>query len=135
MAHGTWIALAGLLHDVGKLLQRAHWGEGGGQHPSYSAQFVEQYAKLFQSAGVDPGWLQRTVQRHHEGWKSTPQYQPERPEEWCVAIADTLASKEREEASGPTSKKAPRNPLAFPLRRYLSGEGERRGGEGRPLWL
>ncbi len=45
---------------------------------------------------MDPEWLARTASRHHEGWRDRPQYQPETPEEWCVALADTYASRERE---------------------------------------
>ncbi|WP_105316778.1 type III-A CRISPR-associated protein Cas10/Csm1 [Thermus tenuipuniceus] len=111
MSAGIKLALAGLLHDIGKLLQRARWGEGGREpHPAYSARFVEEYAPIFQAAGVDPEWLKRTVQRHHEGWRDLPQYQPKTPEEWCVALADTYASKEREEAGtrgGPTVTETP----------------------------
>ncbi|WP_038056706.1 type III-A CRISPR-associated protein Cas10/Csm1 [Thermus amyloliquefaciens] len=134
MADGTHLALACLLHDIGKLLQRASWGgealkgKGSPRHPSYSAEFVELYRHVFQQAGVDPGWLKTTVKRHHEGWK-LEEFQPQTPEEWCVALADTFASKEREEATQGQPGGVTETPLLsifHPLR--LQGqEGERLG--------
>lgn len=46
-------------------------------------------------AGLEPGWLAPTAARHHEGWRDKPQHQPQTPEQWCVALADTYASRER----------------------------------------
>lgn len=117
MAVGTELALAGLLHDIGKLFQRAHWGtwKENAHHPAFSARFVESYADVFRGAGIDPEWLKRTVQRHHEGWRNFPQYQPETPEEWCVALADTFASKEREEAEASLVGQVPETALLSPF--------------------
>ena len=98
LGDGLSVALAGLLHDVGKLYSRARWGERDDQvpdrtHTAYTAHFVREHAGLFRGAGLDPDWLARTASRHHEGWRDRPQYRPETPEEWCVALADTYASK------------------------------------------
>ncbi len=129
-------ALAGLLHDVGKLYSRARWGEreegmADRTHTAYTARFVREHASLFQKAGLDPGWLAETASRHHEGWRDRPQYQPETPEAWCVALADTYASKEREE--GGEGGSPPEVPLSPPFQRLrLVGK---EGGEGgyRPV--
>lgn len=133
MAGGTEVALAGLLHDIGKLLQRARWGEWGenSHHPAFSARFVEAHAPIFQAAGIDPDWLKRTVLRHHEGWKDLPQYQPQTPEEWCVALADTFASKEREKAGAPRGSQVPETPLNSPFFQVCiqAGSGEEMKGE------
>jgi len=93
------VALAGLLHDVGKLYQRAYWGslsEGVSDwsHPAYTKWAIDKWSLLF---GGDAGWLAQTATRHHEGWHDKPQYQPQTPEQWCVALADTYASRERKE--------------------------------------
>ncbi len=128
---GLDLALAGLLHDVGKLYSRAHWNEEDPRvpdrtHTAYTAFFVRQHARLFQKAGVDPEWLARTASRHHEGWRDRPQYQPETPEEWCVALADTYASRERE--GGGDGGSPPNVPLKPPFR-HLRVQGKE-GGEG-----
>lgn len=101
MPGGLHLALAAMLHDVGKLLSRARWGERDERvpdrtHTAYTALFVREHAELFRRAGLEPHWLERTASRHHEGWRDRPQYQPQTPEEWCVALADTYASQERE---------------------------------------
>lgn len=105
MTSGLHVALAALVHDLGKLLSRARWGERDEgvpdrTHTAYTAFFVRSYAGLFRKAGVDPAWLEETASRHHEGWQKRPQYQPHTPEAWCVALADTYASQEREEGEG-----------------------------------
>lgn len=133
---GLSVALAGLLHDVGKLYSRALWGERDDRlpdrtHTAYTAQFVQRHGALFRGAGLDPDWLAQTASRHHEGWRDRPQYRPETPEEWCVALADTHASKEREEGEGGGSP--PEVPLLPPFRRLLLGNEEGREGGYSPV--
>ena len=133
MAEPVHVALAALVHDVGKLLSRARWGERDEgmpdrTHTAYTALFVRQHAGLFQKAGIDPKWLERTASRHHEGWRDRPQYQPQTPEEWCVALADTYASQEREgEGQGASVPEVPLWPIFHQLR-LQGAEGE--GGLG-----
>jgi CRISPR-associated protein Csm1 len=129
------LALAALLHDVGKLLSRARWGEreeGDRTHTAYTARFVRAHAGLFRGVGVDPEWLEKTASRHHEGWRHRPEYQPKTPEEWCVALADTYASKEREEGEGGQSP--PEVPLNAPFRRLRVGEREGEEGGYSPVY-
>ncbi len=128
---GLDLALAGLLHDVGKLYSRALWGERDERvpdrtHTAYTAFFVRSHEDLFRRVGLDTEWLAETASRHHEGWRDRPQYQPQSPEAWCVALADTYASKEREEGAGGGS------PSEVPLKppfRHLRVQGKE-GGEG-----
>ncbi|WP_448567848.1 type III-A CRISPR-associated protein Cas10/Csm1 [Thermus sp.] len=128
---GLDLALAGLLHDVGKLYSRALWGERDEgmpdrTHTAYTARFVREHAPLFQKVGLDPEWLAQTASRHHEGWRDRPQYQPQTPEAWCVALSDTYASQEREE--GGQGGSPPEVPLRPPFSQlHLQGQ---EGGEG-----
>lgn len=94
MQDNVSLAISGLLHDVGKLYQRAYWGhapEGisDRSHPAYTAWAIQRHRGLFERAGLEPDWLSQTAARHHQGWRDKPQYQPQTPEEWCVALADS----------------------------------------------
>lgn len=117
MSSDVHVTLASLVHDIGKLYQRAFWNhapEGfdlpDRSHPAYTAWAIQRHRKLFERAGLEPDWLAQTASRHHEGWHDKPQYQPQTPEQWCVALADTYASRERLEADGKGSR-APDTPL------------------------
>jgi hypothetical protein len=148
---GTWFGMGwtwpwrGLLHDVGKLYGRALWGERDEglpdrTHTAYTAHFVQKEAELFRRAGLDPDWLAKTASRHHEGWRDRPQYQPQSPEEWCVALADTYASQEREEGGqGGSPPEVPLKPPFSQLRlQGKEGKGWRlppRGGRGPRVGL
>lgn len=123
MLDSTYVALAGLVHDIGKLYQRAFWNrtpEGWAasdrSHPAYTAWALERHRELFRQAGLDPHPLQETAIRHHEGWRDKPQYQPQTPAQWCVALADTYASRERAE-----SEAKGESPPDVPLRSVFAG--------------
>jgi CRISPR-associated protein Csm1 len=112
----TSLALAGLLHDLGKIYQRAYWGnvpEGlaDRSHPAYTEWAIRRHAQLFQKIVPDLDWLTGSAARHHEGWHDKPQYQPRTPAEWCVALADTYASRERVEAGEIDARHATAVPL------------------------
>ncbi len=125
------LALAGLLHDIGKLHQRAHWGrppEGldDWSHPAYTVWFLRKHRRLFEKAGLEVEELAELAARHHEGWREKPQYQPETPEQWCVALADTYASRERAEAD--ESGQHPYQQPLKPVFSHLKAQGQ----QGKP---
>jgi CRISPR-associated protein Csm1 len=60
------VVLAAFLHDVGKLLGRGSFALiDKGQHPKFSAEFVEAFSQTF-TAVSDVFLLRELVQRHHE---------------------------------------------------------------------
>lgn len=103
------VILAGLLHDVGKVLMRGDFGPDlgiEGRHPQVSANFVSAFKDLF-SGTTDSALLELLVQRHHE----SPQHFPsellvqgieddhERTLARLISKADNLSASERGEAS------------------------------------
>lgn len=94
------VALAGLLHDLGKLAQRASGqsppeaGLKGAGHARYTAWLIEKYRDLFAGAEVDVDWLVATASRHQEDGS-----QPQTPEQWAVALANGYASNKRRNPS------------------------------------
>ncbi|MBI2917261.1 MAG: type III-A CRISPR-associated protein Cas10/Csm1 [Chloroflexi bacterium] len=60
------VVLAGLLHDISKLLHRSRDFEIKGPHPQVSAEFVGAFAGTFGQA-VDVELLKTLVLRHHRG--------------------------------------------------------------------
>ncbi|GAA6748061.1 type III-A CRISPR-associated protein Cas10/Csm1 [Thermus brockianus] len=128
MRNALSVALAALVHDVGKLYSRAHWGEHpegmpDRTHTAHTARFVLRHAPLWERAGVGTSWLAQTASRHHEGWRDRPLYQPKTPEEWCVALADTYASQEREGEGSGTPSEVALKPI-FSRLRLQGKEGE-----------
>lgn len=116
MAGHLEVGAAALLHDIGKLYQRAYGqsppeGMTATHHAAYTAWFIRRHAALFTSAGLDPNWLADTAARHHEGWRDRPQFQPATPAQWCVALADSYASRERMDAEEREARHAPTVPL------------------------
>ncbi len=101
------IVLAGLLHDIGKFLQKGKFGslDVKGKHPEVSARLVKAFSREL-SKVVDPDLLQMLVLKHHES-----KYFPEKlqvqsaPEDkipfaYIVCRADNYSSLERGETDG-----------------------------------
>ncbi len=92
-------ALGGLLHDVGKLHQRAHWGlEEPRPHTYWTEGFVKGLgpAELGLLGDAEAERLAFAASHHHqakpEGWAPGDD-----PLAWTVTLADNYASREREE--------------------------------------
>ncbi len=113
-------ALAGLLHDVGKIEQRAlttprksapgFEGEGQPAHATYSAYFVQTYVpKAYQAAGLAGAY-------HHAPERSPGQ---EKVLSKLVALADKLSAGERVEPD--ENKKQPRQMISIFDRIALDG--------------
>jgi CRISPR-associated protein Csm1 len=118
------VVLGGLLHDVGKLLQRGTFGaiDIKGKHPAISANFVSAFTDVF-SQICDPSLLRTLVQKHHE----SPYFESDlnvssitdehiRTLASLVSLADNLSSSERGERSK-TYQDYKETPLASVLER------------------
>lgn len=97
------IVLAGLLHDIGKLLQRGSFGglDIKGKHPTVSANFITVFAECFSEIS-DVDILKTLVQKHHEAQHFEPDLNVNsisdehvRTLAKLVSLADNLSSAER----------------------------------------
>ena len=99
------VVLAGLLHDIGKLLQRGSFGELDikGKHPAVSARFVGAFSDCFNLvSNVD--LLKLLVQKHHESNHFEAELNinsisntHEKTLASLISLADNLSSAERGE--------------------------------------
>ncbi len=131
MNTGAWkAALAGLLHDVGKLYQRAYWDAERQPHTAWTEAFV----KGLRDYGLeDADRIAHAASHHHErepkGWK------PDDALSWAITLADNYASREREAGDG-GGQLPPRVPLAPVFSRVvLEGERPCRHEDGRAYAL
>jgi len=100
------VVLAGLLHDIGKFLQRGDYGsmQVQGKHPAVSQVFVDAHREFF-SKVVDPELLASLVKRHHEGSGFPEEFHPaaatgrERTLAFLISRADNYSSAERGQGS------------------------------------
>jgi CRISPR-associated protein Csm1 len=102
------IVLAGLLHDIGKFIQRGDF-KGAlrvtGKHPAVSASFIRAKSYIFEKV-TDVNLLAELVQRHHETTCFPPELRVQqadpaiRPLAYLVSAADNYSSAERGEDSG-----------------------------------
>jgi CRISPR-associated protein Csm1 len=98
------IVTAGLLHDIGKFLQRGDFGAlaVAGKHPKVSRDFITAHHDFF-SKFCDAGMLAELVARHHESAGFPPDLQVSgaadeiRPYAYIVSRADNYSSAERDE--------------------------------------
>ena len=102
------IALAGLLHDIGKFFEKAN--SKGGQvagievstihHGITSANFIEHFREKLAQSGFEVDAIKEMVQRHHEykdGGPASVEDAPIKYRPYCYLIdkADNLSSSER----------------------------------------
>ncbi len=121
------VVLAGLLHDIGKLLQRGSFGglDIRGKHPAISGNFITAFAECFNEVS-DIALLKTLVQKHHESQYFEPDLninsisnQHIRTLASLVSLADNLSSSER---GGPSAgyQDYKETPLASVLERINS---------------
>lgn len=98
------IITAGLLHDIGKFLQRGDFGTLSvtGKHPKVSRDFLTAHREIF-SRFCDADLLTELVARHHESSGFPPELQVSgaaeeiRPYAYIVSRADNYSSAERDD--------------------------------------
>lgn len=106
------IALAGLLHDVGKFYQKGKKQfinkiDITGKHPQISKNFIGAYKDLFDKF-VDSSVLETLVLKHHEDKSFLEELLCESADEnlkpycYLISTADNLSSSERDEKSSST---------------------------------
>jgi len=128
------VVLGGLLHDIGKLLQRGSFGaiDIKGKHPAISANFISAFTDVFTPV-CDVSLLRTLVQKHHE----SPYFESDlnvssitddhiRTLASLVSLADNLSSSERGEHSK-TYQDYKETPLASVLERVNRLESETPG--------
>lgn len=102
------VILAGLLHDIGKFLQKGDFKgplKIAGKHPAVSANFIRSKAGVFEKV-TDVGLLIELVQRHHEAAYFPPEFRVQyadsnmRPLAYLLSTADNYSSAERGDESG-----------------------------------
>ncbi|GAB6158195.1 type III-A CRISPR-associated protein Cas10/Csm1 [Desulfotomaculum varum] len=102
------ILLAGLLHDIGKFLQKGDFAKSikvSGKHPALSAGFVKAWSWVFDKV-TDVQLLIELVQRHHESNIFPPELLVQQADPqikalaYLISTADNYSSAERGEQSG-----------------------------------
>ncbi|MDF9408707.1 type III-A CRISPR-associated protein Cas10/Csm1 [Pelotomaculum isophthalicicum JI] len=102
------VILAGLLHDIGKFIQRGEFKGSlkvAGKHPAVSASFIKAKSGAFDKV-TDISLLVELVQRHHETTRFPPEPRVQqadssiRPLAYLVSAADNYSSAEQGEESG-----------------------------------
>ncbi|RJX27660.1 MAG: type III-A CRISPR-associated protein Cas10/Csm1 [Dethiobacter sp.] len=101
------VVLAGLLHDIGKFIQRSDF-KGSlkieGKHPAVSASFIKAKSGVFEKV-ADVTLLAELVQRHHETTLFPPELRVQmanhsiKPLAYLISTADNFSSAERGEES------------------------------------
>ncbi|MFW0861814.1 MAG: type III-A CRISPR-associated protein Cas10/Csm1 [Dethiobacter sp.] len=137
------VILAGLLHDIGKFLQRGAFGSLNveGRHPEVSARFVAAFGQVFTRV-ADIDLLKTLVQKHHEDPRFPNELRVDSisdPRTLALALivsrADSLSSAERGER-GRAFRAYKRTPLTSVLERLsLEGKEKRPQANYRPWAL
>lgn len=108
------VVTAGLLHDIGKFLQRGDWPvKAIGQHPEISRQFILRYQDFF-AQYCDAELLVELVAHHHEGpafkdQKLRVSDVPQNIRRYALMVsrADNYSSSERDEKHAASFKTTP----------------------------